>query len=209
MVDDHKEKHIAVRELIRNLRSFLHFQAVMESSELKPDIFISYNRADAPWVRTLAARIESETVDGSPNGRHLRVFFAEWDIAAGQNIVNRINEGLEQARFVALVMSPEFSNPRGATSNGRTWFHSIPQTKPDACSRCISVQHCSRLRSMRGTGWISAMRSILRSNFIGLSMRFARNHRLVAREHHRRSRPRFSIQFCLLRRGNPMQSLRC
>lgn len=76
----------------------------------KPDIFISYNHADATWVKKLAARIESETDDGTLSGRPLRVFFAEWDITAGQNIVNRINEGLEQARFVALVMSPEFFN---------------------------------------------------------------------------------------------------
>jgi hypothetical protein len=77
-------------------------------ASIKPDIFISYTQPDADWVRMLAARIESETADGTPTGRPLRVFFAEWDIAAGQNIVNRINEGLEQARFVALVMSPEF-----------------------------------------------------------------------------------------------------
>ena len=79
----------------------------MEGCEAKPDIFISYTHTDATWVRMLASRIESETVDGTPTGRLLRVFFAEWDITAGQNIVNRINEGLEQARFVALVMSPQ------------------------------------------------------------------------------------------------------
>jgi hypothetical protein len=80
----------------------------MEGCDSKPDIFISYTHVDAAWVRMLAARIESETVDGTPTGRFLRVFFAEWDITTGQNIVNRINEGLEQARFVALVMSPPF-----------------------------------------------------------------------------------------------------
>ena len=79
-------------------------------SELPPlkDIFVSYNRADETWSRALAERIERETRDGAPDGPKLTAFFAPWDIEGGQNILNRINDGLRQARFFALVMSPEF-----------------------------------------------------------------------------------------------------
>lgn len=80
----------------------------MNDAPQKPDVFLSYNKADADWVEQLASRIESETIDGELTGRKLRVFFAPWDIGTGQNIVNRINDGLRNARFVALVMSPEF-----------------------------------------------------------------------------------------------------
>jgi TIR domain len=78
-----------------------------EAPQLK-DIFVSYNRADEEWARELAGRIERETLDGLPDGPKLTAFFAAWDIEFGQNILNRINDGLRQARFFALVMSPEF-----------------------------------------------------------------------------------------------------
>jgi TIR domain len=71
------------------------------------DIFLCHNRADKEWVRRLAEQIESETFDGKPNGRPLRVFFDEWDIEAGGNIVIRINDGLKRARYVAVILSPE------------------------------------------------------------------------------------------------------
>ena len=80
----------------------------MNADSQKPDVFISYNKSDADWVENLAARIESETIDGQLTGRKLSVFFAPWDIGVGQNIVNRINDGLREARFVALIMTPQF-----------------------------------------------------------------------------------------------------
>lgn len=80
----------------------------MNDHTLPKDVFISYNRADLEWARDLAERIESETADGTPGGRKLTAFFAPWDIEYGQNFVNRLNEGLCQARFFAPVLSPEF-----------------------------------------------------------------------------------------------------
>ena len=31
------------------------------------DLFVSYNKTDKKWVHNLAAQIESETIDGTPN----------------------------------------------------------------------------------------------------------------------------------------------
>ena len=72
------------------------------------DAYICYNRADADWVKRLAQQIESETIDGSQSGRYLQVFFDEWDIGPGQSLLDRMNAGLESARHVITVLTPEF-----------------------------------------------------------------------------------------------------
>jgi len=67
------------------------------------DVFLSHNRADKPWARELGRRIELEEF----SGRRMTVFLDAWDIDPGENFVSRIDEGLAQSRFVALVLSPE------------------------------------------------------------------------------------------------------
>lgn len=71
------------------------------------DIFLCHNGADKAWVEALAEQVESETFDGLPTGRKLRVWFDQWDIDKGQNFVLEINKGLAQSRFVGVVISPE------------------------------------------------------------------------------------------------------
>lgn len=72
------------------------------------DAFLCHNKADKDWVRVLSERIEAETLDEEGKARNLSAFFDEWDIDAGENCVNRMNDGLRSARFVIVVMSPEF-----------------------------------------------------------------------------------------------------
>lgn len=74
----------------------------------KPDVFLCHNGADKDWVREIGARLEAESIDGSPEGRRIRVFFDEWDIEKGENIVARLSQELASGAFVAVVMSPEF-----------------------------------------------------------------------------------------------------
>ncbi len=76
--------------------------------EQKPDIFLCHNRADKPWVKELAARLEAESIDGTATGRPIRVFLDVWDIEKGENIVSRLGEELGSGAYVAVVMSPEF-----------------------------------------------------------------------------------------------------
>ncbi|MBI5865846.1 MAG: toll/interleukin-1 receptor domain-containing protein [Planctomycetes bacterium] len=71
------------------------------------DLFLCHNGADKDWVRQLAEQVESETFDGSPGGRRLRVFFDEWDIDVGDNVIVRLNDGLRRARCVGIVLSPD------------------------------------------------------------------------------------------------------
>lgn len=72
------------------------------------DVFLCHNKADKDWVRQLGIRVEAETIDGNSAARQLAVFFDEWDIDYGENFVNRMNNGLNVARYLVVVMSPEF-----------------------------------------------------------------------------------------------------
>lgn len=88
------------------------------------DVFLCHNGADKDWVRKLAEQIESETFDGSTNGRTLRVFFDEWDIDIGQNILLRLNKALTASRYVAVVISPEMLQ---APWPGLEWTHVVSE----------------------------------------------------------------------------------
>jgi hypothetical protein len=70
---------------------------------VEKDLFLCHSSVDKKWVRGLGKRIENETW----NGRALSVFLDEWDIEGGDNIILKLNEGLQTSRLVAVVMSPE------------------------------------------------------------------------------------------------------
>lgn len=82
-----------------------HFNKA-SGNALVVDLFLCHNGADKDWVRRLAEHLESETFEGRADGRPLRVFFDEWDIDVGENIVLRLNDGLRRARYVGVVLSP-------------------------------------------------------------------------------------------------------
>lgn len=69
--------------------------------EFKHDLFLCHNKANKDWVRELGEKIESEEYDG----RNLKVFFDEWDIKPGKNVVNELEKGLTESRFVGVVLS--------------------------------------------------------------------------------------------------------
>lgn len=68
----------------------------------RSDIFLSHNRADKPWTKRLASAIEAHR-PGPP----LTVFFDEWDIPYGADIPLELEQGLQNSRYVGLVLSPE------------------------------------------------------------------------------------------------------
>jgi hypothetical protein len=67
------------------------------------DAFISYQSVDEAFARRLATGIESYTF----NDRRLKVFYAPWDIRPGANIISKIEEGLNTARFFIIILSPQ------------------------------------------------------------------------------------------------------
>lgn len=74
------------------------------------DVFLCHNGADKSWTEALGQRLEAETIDGNRDSRKIKVFFDQWDIEGGENVVKRLGAALDGSRFVAVVMSPEFFN---------------------------------------------------------------------------------------------------
>lgn len=72
-------------------------------TDASKDLFLCHSSVDKAWVEALGQRVESEEWDG----RHLSVFLDSWDIELGENIIIKLDEALAQARFVALVLTPE------------------------------------------------------------------------------------------------------
>jgi hypothetical protein len=110
------------------------------------DIFLCHNSADKPWVEHLAEQIESETFDGTDSGRPLKVFYDKWDIDIGQNFIQRINDGLQRARFVAVIISPEFL---AAPWTSFEWTHVVAMDPMNVKARLIPIYR--RELSLDGT----------------------------------------------------------
>lgn len=103
--------------------------------ELK-DIYICYNGADLEWVKSLAEQVESETIDGNQTSRPLTAFFDKWDIAPGQSLIDRMNEGMKTARHVVPVLSPEFLK---ADWPRFEWKHIVAQDPNNSQGRLIPI----------------------------------------------------------------------
>jgi hypothetical protein len=104
--------------------------------EMLWDVFISHTGVDKEWVKELATRLEAEPLEDSPTSRTIKVFLDIWDIQAGENIVTKLNEGLSKARFVAVVMSPEFFKSNWTAFE---WTHWVMQDPNNTRGRIIPI----------------------------------------------------------------------
>jgi hypothetical protein len=86
------------------------------------DAFISYQSADEGFARRLASDIESCLL----NERKLRVFFAPWDIQPGSNFIEKLNEGLRNARYFLLILSPEYLKAEWPTAERDAAIYADP-----------------------------------------------------------------------------------
>ncbi|MCC6588154.1 MAG: TIR domain-containing protein [Bryobacterales bacterium] len=90
-------------------------QALMQQAGYLPivrDVFLSHRSANKDFVRELATDIESEAYEE----RRLMTWLDEAEIRPGDSIPGAITRGLEQSRFIAIVMTPEYF----ATGSGWT-----------------------------------------------------------------------------------------
>lgn len=76
------------------------------SSDLEHDIFLCHNSLDKPWVQKLAESIENEDY----SNQKLRVFYDDWDIIPGENVVLKIEYAMKKSRFVGVVLSENSIN---------------------------------------------------------------------------------------------------
>lgn len=77
---------------------------VLSQRKYDYDAFVSYNKADKDFAEKLVKRIETETINGEP----IKVFFAEWDIEYGENILLRLEKAEPSSRFIIFIMSPDW-----------------------------------------------------------------------------------------------------
>jgi hypothetical protein len=84
------------------------------------DVFLSHNRLQKPWVRTLYEFLTA---------RGLSVFFDEESIPPGTNIVRGIEEGLEQSRHVVLVLSPSSVASKWVAMETQLTVHDDPDAR--------------------------------------------------------------------------------
>lgn len=118
----------------RLIRNQAHSTKMKDIEE--KDVYICYNGADLSWVQSLAEQIESETIDGLPASRTLSVFFDKWDIAPGQSLIDRMNDGMRGSRHVLTILSPEFLK---ADWPRFEWKHIVAQNPNNLGERIIPV----------------------------------------------------------------------
>ncbi len=68
------------------------------SQPRKPGIFLSHSHADKPLVRRLAADLQSAGA---------RVWLDEAEIKLGDSLIQRIQEGIDEMDYLAVVLSPK------------------------------------------------------------------------------------------------------
>ena len=65
------------------------------------DLFLSHTGADKPWVERLAELIEAIPYQD----RYLGVVYDRWDFAHAKNIVLELERGIDDCRFIGIVLS--------------------------------------------------------------------------------------------------------
>ena len=91
----------------------------------KRDLFLSHRSDD----KTLARRIAADVEAVQHAGRNLSVWLDEAEIPLGGSIPGHINWGLENSRFVLLLMTPAyFDSPSGWTD---AEWHAVLHNDPD------------------------------------------------------------------------------
>lgn len=68
------------------------------TTAIHPRAFLSYGGCDSPFAQQLARDLED---------RGVHVWFAEWDLDYGDDIVQEIQRGLESTRQFLVILSPE------------------------------------------------------------------------------------------------------
>ena len=89
------------------------------------DIFLSHRSANKDLVRQLAGDIENEFWQG----RRLLTWIDEAEIPIGGSIPGHINWGLENSRFVAVIMTPEYFESESGWTDAE--WHAALHDDPD------------------------------------------------------------------------------
>lgn len=88
------------------------------------DLFLSHNNTDKPWTERLATAVEADR-----SGPPLKVFFDKWDVPHGGDIPAELEEGLQNSRYVGLVLSPQSLSSDWVTLERSTAIHRDPRAR--------------------------------------------------------------------------------
>lgn len=110
---------IEVLALLQKISSskLLHefFKSVqISSTRVTRNVFVSYGGCDRDFALRLAKDLEA---------RGLRIWFAEWDIDYGDDVVEEIQNGLEETQKFLIVLSPEAIERKWVRQELSTAFH--------------------------------------------------------------------------------------
>lgn len=103
-----------------------HGSNAASPDSIKRDIFLSHRFVDKDFVRQLAADIEGQAFDNSS----LLTWLDEAEISPGQSITGMVNQGLENSRFIALIMTPSYFDSDSSGWTDAEW-HAALFTDPD------------------------------------------------------------------------------
>lgn len=81
------------------------------------DVFISYASEDRETVAAPLA--EALRVNG------LRVWYDQFELTPGKQLLQSIDEGLRESRFGIVVLSPHFSQKNGLCVNWQDCIHDL------------------------------------------------------------------------------------
>jgi|ERR1044071_4318510 hypothetical protein len=84
------------------------------------DVFIGHNSKDKPRVRNLAERLRDDGV---------RVWYDEWEVRAGDVIIQKVESGLEVARKFMLAISAHAFDSDWVSLERTTAMHRDPMNK--------------------------------------------------------------------------------
>lgn len=113
------------------------YEALMQHAGYLPhvrDVFLSHRSANKEFVRELAGDIESE----SYQDRALMTWLDEAEIRPGDSIPGAVTRGLEQSRFTALVMTPEYF-AEGSGWTDAEWHAALHQDPDNRKARIIPL----------------------------------------------------------------------
>ena len=99
----------------------------MGSKRKRPEsklIFISHNRRDKELAREIALFLTSENIN---------VWFDEWEISAGDSIIDQINRGLEGCTHFIIVWSRHAKTSNWVTSELKSAMTKAIKTRAKKC----------------------------------------------------------------------------
>lgn len=89
-------------------------------AEYQYDLFISYQSIDEPFAKQLVEGLKHAC------GENVTVFYAPLDIQLGDNIVMKIDQALQSAKFFVMILSPEYLSADWTTAERSAAIYADP-----------------------------------------------------------------------------------